>query len=157
MSKKPFYLIALVILTAFAASSWWRARRLEPTIVQHFQSTAETARATPADVNHSQVSESKIATKHAAIETESKDVVFGLSGLVELGQVPAGRFHDQLAKISPTARARALKQLGDTHVPLIDVNSLSVDRAGFLFYACDFALPAAGAESAQITRTARVR
>ncbi len=65
-------------------------------------------------------------------------MVFGATGRVLLENVPVGRFHDQLAKLSPAARERALKHLGDSHVPLVDVNSLLVDQDGMLIYACTF-------------------
>ena len=39
--------------------------------------------------------------------------MFGAHGPVSLVDVPAGRFHDQLAGLSEDARNRALKKLGD--------------------------------------------
>ncbi len=63
--------------------------------------------------------------------------VFGLSGAVRLEDVPAGRFHDELARLSEPARQYALEKLGRLQVPLNDVASLSVEENGQLFYQCD--------------------
>jgi len=67
---------------------------------------------------------------------------FGLNGPVKLEDVPAGRFHDQLAGLPGPARDYALKKLGDLHVPMNDARSLNVDQNGRLFYGC--APPAPG-------------
>lgn len=62
--------------------------------------------------------------------------LFGLSGAVSLEDVPAGRFHNQLARLSEPSRRRALDKLGALQVPLNDVASLSADNNGQLFYQC---------------------
>ena len=63
--------------------------------------------------------------------------VFGESGPVTMESVPPGRFHEQLLAITPAARVKALKTLGELRVPLLDVHSLHVDSDGMLFYACN--------------------
>lgn len=62
--------------------------------------------------------------------------VFGEAGLVTMESVPRGRFHDQLFAITPVARQKALKTLGELRVPILDVASLHVDNEGMLFYSC---------------------
>jgi len=62
--------------------------------------------------------------------------VFGLSGAVQLEDVPEGRFHNELGRLSATARRYALDKLGRLQVPLNDVASLSVEANGQLFYQC---------------------
>ena len=62
--------------------------------------------------------------------------VFGLSGPVQLEDVPAGRFRNELARLSEPARRHALDKLGKLQVPLNDVASLSVEESGQLFYQC---------------------
>jgi hypothetical protein len=63
--------------------------------------------------------------------------VFGETGPVTIESVPRGRFHEQLLAITPAAREKALKTLGELRVPLLDVRSLHVDSEGMLFYACN--------------------
>jgi hypothetical protein len=63
--------------------------------------------------------------------------VFGEAGPVTIESVPRGRFHEQLLAITPAAREKALKTLGELRVPLLDVRSLHVDSEGMLFYACN--------------------
>ena len=62
--------------------------------------------------------------------------VFGLSGAVQLEDVPEGRFRNELARLSEPARRYALDKLGRLQVPLNDVASLSVEENGQLFYQC---------------------
>lgn len=62
--------------------------------------------------------------------------VFGLSGAVQLEDIPEGRFRDELARLTEPARRYALDKLGKLHVPLNDVASLSVEENGQLFYQC---------------------
>lgn len=62
--------------------------------------------------------------------------IFGLSGAVQLADVPEGRFRNELARLSEPARRYALDKLGKLQVPLNDVASLSVEENGQLFYQC---------------------
>lgn len=62
--------------------------------------------------------------------------VFGAVGPVRLDDVPAGRFHDQLARLAGPARQKALNELGRLRVPFNDVGSITVDDAGALYYEC---------------------
>lgn len=73
----------------------------------------------------------------AVVSASSKPMVFGENGPVTIESVPRGRFRKQLMGISPAAREKALKALGDLRIPLLDVNSLHVDSNGMLLYACN--------------------
>ena len=150
--QKKYLFLASVIVTALAAAVWWQAERKDrlpaasalAALTKSAAHTAGPARAESATVNPAgpAISAKKQAGPVAAAPVAqphlSPAVVFGAIAPVVLQDVPAGRFHDQLAKLSPVARARALKHLGESHIPLLDVDSLSVDRAGMLVYACAF-------------------
>lgn len=76
--------------------------------------------------------------------------VFGERGAVALADVPPGAFHDQLAALDESARAKALASLAKLRIPLADIASLNADKNGMLFYACqDMAIipPVAGDEA----------
>ncbi|QYM79529.1 immunoglobulin domain-containing protein [Horticoccus luteus] len=53
-----------------------------------------------------------------------------------LSDIPAGRFHDQVARLAAGPQARTLHQLETLHAPLNDVRSLRVDARGSLYYVC---------------------
>lgn len=73
----------------------------------------------------------------AVVSASSKPMVFGENGPVTIESVPRGRFRNQLMGISPAAREKALKALGELRIPILDVNSLQVDGDGMLLYACN--------------------
>ena len=66
------------------------------------------------------------------------------SGLMQLGHskplrmenLPPGRFRSEMESLPPKIQKQALKRLAEIGVPVIDANSLHVDRTGMLFYAC---------------------
>lgn len=62
--------------------------------------------------------------------------IFGEQGPVTIEQVPRGRFRRELLDLDEFARRAALNKLGDSKVPVVDVNSLDVSKDGSLFYAC---------------------
>jgi hypothetical protein len=76
------------------------------------------------------------ASASLSVDSIPRALVFGENGPVTLDDVPKGRFHYQLARLSPEARNFALKKLGELKVPINDVVSLNVDAQGMLFYAC---------------------
>jgi hypothetical protein len=81
--------------------------------------------------------QSTASSSSAQASPDTTPTVFGDSGPVTIGSVPRGRFHEQLLAITPAAREKALKTLGELRVPLLDVRSLHVDSEGMLFYACN--------------------
>lgn len=62
--------------------------------------------------------------------------LFGARGPVTLGEVPAGRFREQLLKLAPAAQTRALATLERLRIPHNDVEALATDVDGHLFYEC---------------------
>ena len=72
-----------------------------------------TSRTLSGDVNAPSVSRS------ASADSMPRALVFGENGPVTLDDVPKGRFHYQLARLSPEARNFALKKLGELKVPAI--------------------------------------
>ena len=84
------------------------------------------------------------ASSRSSIAASAKPLplVFGERGPVTLADVPKGRFHYQLARLTPDARRFALRKLEELKIPLNDVVSLNVDAQGMLFYSCP---PAPGA------------
>ena len=63
-------------------------------------------------------------------------LLFGENGPVTIGDVPAGRFRDELLALPLAARERALNALGQLRIPLNNVASLHVDHEGMLYFAC---------------------
>ena len=57
-------------------------------------------------------------------------------------ELPPGRFRDQLERLTPTAKGRAMQWLQRVHFPSEDVESMHADREGGIFYSCDFSNPA---------------
>lgn len=76
--------------------------------------------------------------------------IFGVRGPVTLDEVPAGRFREQLQKLEPGARERALAALGRLRVPHLDVGSLATDANGQLYYECQRELAAAALEQTSL-------
>jgi len=81
-------------------------------------------------------STSSSKTPMAAAVPVKRPNVFGLNGAVQLEDVPEGRFHNELSRLSATSRRDALDKLGRLQVPLNDVASLSAAENGQLFYHC---------------------
>ena len=62
--------------------------------------------------------------------------------LQRIDELPQGRFRDQLKKLNPTAKGRAMQWLRRVHFPNADVESMHADREGGIFYCCDYSIPA---------------
>lgn len=62
--------------------------------------------------------------------------IFGTDGSVKIEQVPRGRLRRELLDLDEHARQSALNKLGESKVPVLDVNSLHVSKDGSLYYTC---------------------
>lgn len=155
MQKKPL-LFATLFVTAVGLVAALRWYRDQSGLVQPKSALTQHGKRQPTQIASSTASAASADTQAVPAATPSPQApfsqsvavalpvtVFGTRGEVTLEDVPSGRFHHQLVKLSPAARSRALRQLGDDHVPFNDVVSLHADAAGYLFYACDFTLAGA--------------
>ena len=63
---------------------------------------------------------------------------FRSGALERIEELPAGRFRNDLEKLPPAAKGRALNWLRGLHFPTTDVESMHVDESGGVCYACQF-------------------
>ena len=79
---------------------------------------------------------SRVLPRTPAQQAALESALFGSHGPVTLDSIPPGRFRSELESLDPTARKRALDQLAEMKIPLMDVRSLHVDAEGELLYSC---------------------
>ena len=63
---------------------------------------------------------------------------FSAGVLKRTGELPAGRFREQLEKLPATAKARAIQRLQGFHFPAADSACMHADHEGGIYYSCDF-------------------
>jgi hypothetical protein len=74
----------------------------------------------------------------ADAQTAAANRVFGGGKPIAVQDLPSSRLRQDLERLTPTARGRALAELGGLSFPAADANSLRVDREGSPFYSCSF-------------------
>ena len=146
------FLIFASAAALVALLAWWRITQPQSRVVSPVLADAPVATMSPPDrppvarAAPGKVTSPLHAPSVAGQTAPRPAQLFGERGPPTLTDVPAGRLRDDLARLPPAIRARALASLARRQVPLADADSLHVDATGEFFYACDLAPRSTGAD-----------